>query len=43
LAKAFPLWEKAQRIVIEKFGNDNYNEMLSELSKIIKLTGYIAT
>lgn len=40
LAKAFPLWEKAQRTVIQKFGNNDYNDMLSELSKIIKLTEY---
>jgi DNA-binding MarR family transcriptional regulator len=40
LAKAFPLWEKAQRTVIQKFGNNDYNDMLSELSKIIKLIEY---
>ena len=40
LAKAFPLWKKAQNIIMEKFGNDNYNDMLSELSKMIKLTDY---
>jgi DNA-binding MarR family transcriptional regulator len=40
LAKAFPLWEKAQRTVIQKFGNNDYNDMLSELSKITKLTEY---
>lgn len=40
LAKAFPLWEKAQSTVIEKFGKENCNGMLLDLSKIIKLTGY---
>lgn len=40
LAKALPLWEKAQGNVTEKFGKENCNHMLLGLSKIIKLTGY---
>jgi DNA-binding MarR family transcriptional regulator len=43
LAKALPLWEKAQSTIIEKFGKENCNDMLLELPKIIKLTGYIPT
>ena len=43
LAKALPHWEKAQSTVIQKFGKENCNDMLLDLSKIIKLTGYITT
>ena len=43
LAKALPLWEKAQSTVVKKFGKKNCNDMLLDLSKIIKLTGYITT
>jgi DNA-binding MarR family transcriptional regulator len=42
LAKALPHWEKAQSTVIQKFGKKNCNDMLLDLSKIIKLTGYIS-
>jgi DNA-binding MarR family transcriptional regulator len=40
LLKALPLWEKAQLNVIERFGKVNSKDMLSGLSKIIKLTEY---
>jgi DNA-binding MarR family transcriptional regulator len=40
LSKALPLWEKAQLNVIEGFGKVNSKDMLSGLSKIIKLTEY---
>jgi DNA-binding MarR family transcriptional regulator len=40
LSKAFPLWEKAQLAIVEKFGEGNSNGMLLGLSKIIKLTEY---
>jgi hypothetical protein len=43
LAKALPHWKKAQSTVIQKFGKKNCNDMLLDLSKIIKLTGYIST
>ena len=43
LATALPLWEKAQSTVVKKFGKKNCNDMLLDLSKIIKLTGYITT
>jgi DNA-binding MarR family transcriptional regulator len=37
--KAFPLWEKAQSIIMEKFGKGNWKEIkmgLSEISNIAK-------
>ena len=43
LATALPLWEKAQSTVVKKFGKKNCNDILLDLSKIIKLTGYITT
>lgn len=38
--KAFPLWEKAQRVIMEKFRKGNWREIkmgLSDLSKIATL------
>jgi hypothetical protein len=35
--KAFPLWEKTQSVIMEKFGKGNWREIkigLSEISKI---------
>ena len=39
--KAFPLWEKAQDIIMEKFGKGNWREIkmgLNELSDIARLS-----
>jgi hypothetical protein len=38
--KAFPLWQKAQSIIMEKFGKGNWREVktgLGEISKIAML------
>ena len=40
MQKAFPLWEKAQSIIMEKFGKGNWREVktgLGEISKIAML------
>jgi DNA-binding MarR family transcriptional regulator len=41
ISKALPLWEKAQGIIMEKFGKGNWREIkmeLNELSNIAKLS-----
>ena len=40
LAKALPLWEKAQSTLMEKFGKANCNNILLDLSKIGKFTAH---
>jgi MarR family transcriptional regulator, organic hydroperoxide resistance regulator len=35
--KAFPLWEKAQDIIMEKFGKGNWREIKTGLSEIGKI------
>ena len=40
MQKAFPLWQKAQSIIMEKFGKGNWREVktgLGEISKIATL------
>lgn len=37
LSKALSLWEKAQLTLAERFGKENCNDMLLELSKLIRL------
>jgi DNA-binding MarR family transcriptional regulator len=41
ISKALPLWEKAQGIIMEKFGKGNWREIkigLNELSNIAKFS-----
>jgi hypothetical protein len=35
--KAFPLWEKSQGIIMEKFGKGNWREIKTGLSEISKI------
>jgi DNA-binding MarR family transcriptional regulator len=35
--KALPLWEKAQNYVLDKFGEKRMNNLLNDLSRIVKV------